>query len=238
MDVSGLVDDVAPGSADEEKSAMILLRWERDVAPIVRERYGVTLEIDEAMQRLNAAMTATRGDRRGSGALFSRSGYRELLESTGPRLLELRADAITLNRQTIESLDPILSGSENAAIERAYRQAAHPSVYDDSESPEGDLLRALALETLRSDQRESLSETLAEYRGPYVELCEELVALEQTESSGWAERRTRRQAIERLRFDRSELNQRTRRRLEFILDDDQRQQLGLGPAPALRRKRR
>ena len=94
------------------------------------------------------------------------------------------------------------------ALLRARTRATYPAVYSPEESAESVLTKALALRELDEGVRANVDALRAEYIAVFDKLCEEIVALQQKASvagaDDWAEYTRLMDAIENLRFQRSE----------------------------------
>ena len=244
IDLALLVDDrsLAPEELDAVEPA--LLDYEQQIADAFKQRYEIAFQHAQATERLQAlAMAARRRadpDRpRGGPPPVFGSDYRQLMETSGRRLEELEGNIIGLNRNSLDSLISLLPSSSGASLRSAYRRQAYPGVYRDPGAAEPHLVKALALEDLTENQRSQVNDILADYREPYSAFCETMADLHaeatrdqdvlQRGPEVWEKIRQRRNDLEKLRFDRNELNEKTLRRLRAILTDEQIQRLGLGP---------
>jgi hypothetical protein len=205
------------------------MEYEQAVTDVFRERYTASTAFTKTMQQVGAAFARARGERdRGSDV---RGRYRSLQRGLGERIEQLEETIVQQNRSTIDRLAGLVDDGVADTIREAYRRQAFPDVYDDPASAEPSLRAALVLEDLGREQRERISELLATYLPPYEELCSEMARLRadaaMQERRSREERQERYQQMQRLEFQREELNSRTIRQLRAALTDGQRQRLGL-----------
>ncbi|MEY4117273.1 MAG: hypothetical protein RLZZ116_601 [Planctomycetota bacterium] len=94
------------------------------------------------------------------------------------------------------------------ALLRARTRATYPGVYSPEESAESVLTKALALRELDEGVRANVDALRAEYIAVFDKLCEEIVVLQQKATAAgaddWAEYTRQMDAVENLRFQRSE----------------------------------
>ena len=150
-----------------------------------------------------------------------------------------RASIVELNRSTLARVSEALPADLAGELRRSYDRVAFRNLFDDPRSAEPLLGSALELPDLTAEQREALAESALGYRADYDAVSERMVAVmreasEAGEDRGrnWQRRLERRNKLEKLRFDRGELNERTRRRLRAILNEHQIERIGGLPEPA------
>ena len=134
-------------------------------------------------------------------------------------------------RRVVTMLFCDVQGSTAAAeqLRVAYNRKAYREVYDDPQSAEPLLRASLELADLDTNQRELLGEAALTYRGVYHRLSERMV--EATEAgrtsttnprgADWQRWADRRNTLDRLRYDRDELSEKFRRRIQTILSEEQ-----------------
>lgn len=257
IDLVLLLDLVELGAEDAGRAETMLRRYESDAAEALRRRYDAAFEVSRLFERAGALMLGSRGQaaRDNPMQLFN-SPIMQEIQGANQRLEQAREALVALNRETVELLTGGLSESAGGRLEDLYRRAAYPDVFRDPDNAEGTLLAALDLPDLRDDQREQIEDLLMDFRGPYARISEEMISLEEgrgTEdarpagagrggagapggggaggmggmAARWQRDGERRLVSQRLRFDRTELSERTIRRLMSILDEAQRARMGL-----------
>jgi hypothetical protein len=221
---------VAEAALDPEPLLAVdpmLAEYEGDFVNMLELRFERMIVFDQGRTMLEATAVTSEGRRdwRVYGAEF-----RRLRETLGAPLTSVESDIRELNAATLGSLAARLDDGGVRAFDRAYQRARHPEVFADPEGLESVLRDALALDDLTGDQRRRLGELIAEHQSMYEDLCEQMVAVrESLETSG----RDRGRGggggneMERLRFERRELNDKGRRRLRSIMSDEQASRLGI-----------
>jgi hypothetical protein len=226
LEKEGLDDDVAAGGARG---------YEAELVALLRRRYERSLEYQREMDKVTSAMMAERG-REGGERAFGRAiasgdsmrGAREEIDAIGRSIADL-------NRRSVDALAGGLEEAGAIALKSAYRRRAHPDIFADDGAAEPRLRSALAIEDLSESQRSRVADLLAEHAGPYQELCEKMLALRTGDAAGgeprrdWARWAERRNEMEKLRFERADLDDKAIRRLRAILTEEQSAKLGLGP---------
>jgi len=206
-----------------------LRRYDLEITEAFRKRYELMVEMFLGTEQLAAvAAAAQQGGGRFDWSVMMRGDVQGRMETMASQSAQARARVVELNRGALASLD------DADEVRELYRRAAFPGVYRDPENAEGSLLAALELESLTFDQREEIGDLLLDFRGPYNSLSERMIELESSDEpedadrmSRWQQRQAQRSSMERLRFERSELSERTIRRLMAMLTEAQRGELGL-----------
>jgi hypothetical protein len=238
IDLTAIVEAQHLSGEDRDAIEPVLLDYERAALAAFKRRFELALDYGQATERLSAVVAA-RG--RGPGSGMDRSvfeEFRRLRDTTGQELRDAEAAITELNRRTLQELLDVLPDAAGASVRTAYRREAYPDVYEDPTAAEGYFTAALALPNLAPAQRAQLNDILVEYRAAYAALCEQMADLKaeearQADSNAprdpgyWQERQERRTQLERLRFDRNDLNEKALRQLRAALSDDQLQRLGL-----------
>ncbi|MDY7108305.1 MAG: hypothetical protein SYC29_06675 [Planctomycetota bacterium] len=238
IDLTALVDGQHLDHEDRTALEPVLMDYEQAAVEAFRQRFELALEYGRGTERLSAAIAT---QRRESGGRFDRSiaeEFRRLRDTLGRQLREAEAAITELNRRTLREIMDRLPTGAASSVHTAYRRQAFPGVYEDPTAAEGHFVAALALPDLSSSQRTRINDILVEYRGAYADLCEQMADLqaEEARQSGpdvdrgpdyWQKRRDRRTRLERLRFDRNDLNEKALRQLRAALGEDQLQRLGL-----------
>jgi DNA mismatch repair ATPase MutL len=99
----------------------------------------------------------------------------------------------------------------------------------------------LRLGDLTDEQRRIVTDLIAEYRPAYETLCEQMVSHTSTqpninrafgwEGEEWQKMQEQQEVMEKMRFDRNELNQRAVASLKAALTEDQIKRIGGLPEP-------
>jgi len=238
IDVTRLIEDQY--LTDEERATIepAFAEYERLVTDAFKRRYELAFQYGQATERMSAVAAQREG---GTGRGFNMSfgtEFRRLMQTLGRQLREAERAIADLNRSTLERLAAMLSPSAASSLRSAYRRQAYPQVYADPSAAEDHFVAAMALPDLAGAQRTQITDVLADYRGSYAVLCEQMAdihaqeAREEDPGRGgdpdiWQRRQERRNQLQRLRFDRTELNEKALRQLRAVLTEEQLRQLGL-----------
>lgn len=206
---------------------------------LLRRRLDVDVEI--SLRNWQIALLLQDRDERGRGWRAMRTLRDPMRESQS-----INRELAHMNRAALHAAIEHMPSRERATLRERYNRQAFPTVYDDPTSPEPKLLAAMRLTELSERQRGRVQDLMMNFRAEYQTLSQELVErymdLSDVEVPERRDRRRRgeslemverdglRNAIERIRFDRDELNQRVHRQLRAILDQDQYQRLSMSAA--------
>jgi hypothetical protein len=230
IDLTRLIELAEVPAAERVELHRQLRGYEMELTEAMQQRYEVMLETNKAAEQLAAiAAQAQQDGGRFDWSVMMRGDFQSRMEAMTRRTDAARARIVELNRSAVAGLEG------GAGVQELYRRAAYPGVYRDPDNAEGSLLAAMELESLSFDQQERIGDLLLDFRGPYNDLSERMITLEAEDAvadegdrmARWQRRQGQRSTMERLRFERSELSERTIRRLMGILTEAQRQELGL-----------
>ena len=237
IDVAAIVDDADLDEEDRAAASATLLSYDEDATALFVTRWHA--ELDAAERQARAMARATEKDASGnvSFAFNTQRSDDEREADAARRATE--ATLTALNRRTLEALSQQLGGSGFLTVREAYERAAFPSVHRDPKRLDATFEKALAIE-LAETQRERVALLQAEYRAEYRAITERLIertrafhADQGGTADGMIGPETFRtieafqRDIEKDRFERDNLNQRTRRRLVNALDAPSRAAIGL-----------
>ena len=137
-------------------------------------------------------------------------------------------DLRTVNRDTVEAVLGVLAGEEALALRRHYNRTAFTSVYEDTGAAQRQFDATLALGDLDLVQRAQAIALLGEYRNAYETVCDRMVQLtardepDRPAGSFFTPGDIGREiGLERLRFERGELSDRSRLQLRLLLREAQ-----------------
>ena len=168
----------------------------------------------------------TSGSRDAQAQEFAREKYTQ----ANAELRKINRGLSKLNRQFFDDVQRQLPPNDAWEYRFAYYQVAYPEVYRDERSADRALEIVLSLPELSSQQRQTVSDINSEHRTAYLEICDRMIALmqdrpEQREDDFSNEAIDRYMELERSRFERSELNARTRMRLRLAIAPEIAQRL-------------
>jgi hypothetical protein len=207
-----------------------LFAYLKKITPVLRERYDVALEYQQGSEVINAEQQRMMQEGGEATSETYQKMWQELMGSSGKRAAELGEQIGVINRKTLERLQAKLPEMKSHQLQQEYRRQAFPAIYVDAMSVQKQLRSAATLGDLTATQRTRLDQLLASYVPDYERMCDEMVEASSgaqpywwggAESIDWAEYQEKQQKVERLRFDRDELNARAVSRLKDILSDEQ-----------------
>lgn len=219
IDLSLLVDELRLGetlSADADRS---LMEYERQATELFRDKYNAELQMYQALRTVDF-----QGERR---------RFREIMGSAGRISTEMNRALATLNRASLAQLRAAMSDENAHYLQHYYRRHAFPEVFEDPGHAEETIAAAIDLSELSESQRTRLRELSLEYRGSYARIADEMFQLHEALAADNEDDRQRRMErrlethnrLERLRFERNELNESARRQLRAILSEEQRRRI-------------
>lgn len=225
LDLSVVLREQGLPPAELAAIAPLLATYERELTAAVRHRYDEVVALMREVERGDAER-ATAGGGRGWGGMN---------DEHRRRWSAARDAVVALNRDAVERFAASLDELAAEAVRTAYRRTAWPEIFGATPA-ERALTAALALETLTPAERDGIVELMAEFRPRSLALCERELVLEQErleESSEegpdrWQARRERANRAERIRFERTELEERVLRRIEAILGEARTAALRVG----------
>ena len=232
VDLAAVVDEL---DLPEETMAAVdplLLDYEQQVTDVFRRHYEARQAVDEHMQKMSVR---ARRDASGRGARsFSLDAEaHEAVEARRVEAREAESRIVQLNRSTCEALRRSLEPSTAQRLQRAYDRQAFRSVFRDPSSVASTLEAALALDDLTGDQRTRLTELAAEYRASYEECCQRMIELHKAGAGdpgsgefNFQAMQEQMRELEKTRFTRDDLNDRTRTALRVLLTEAQASRIG------------
>ncbi|MHC5113891.1 MAG: hypothetical protein ACYTGP_05630 [Planctomycetota bacterium] len=219
-----------------------LRSYETGAAAPFAERYEAILAMQKAQELMSAEMTsAATADQ--AEAMEYGMRYREVVQPLSARITEVKQAIVKLNQETMAAvLAALAAGAEGEgasdtgrSIRMEYNRLAFPEVYKDPMSIEKHLATSLTFEDLTPEQQGQLNELAVGYRPEYAGYCEQMIELSAGASydpfaafaqQDWSEYQKLNSKLEKLRFDRNELNFRAIARLRDVLTEQQLQRLG------------
>lgn len=238
VDLTRELRDVQLDAAARSTADPILNEYAAAMTEALRRQYETALRHAEAMQQAIARAMQQQSeegdDGEGRRMRFRVIGeeMRRLGETLGQQREQAQQEVVDLNRRTLEQLTEVLPDEFAQTVREAYYRAGYPGVYSDRNSAQRQVDTALNLRDLTAAQRSELIDIAAEYRSRYGDLCAQMVEAQMNrpmEGQGeggrggpdWRRMQDLRNELERLRFDRNELNEKTIRRLRNVLTDRQ-----------------
>ena len=132
------------------------------------------------------------------------------------------------NQECVTELLLNLSDEDHAVVRMRFVKAAYPRIFKDKGDAATMLKAAQAIPTLNPQQLGEIARMASQYAQEYWNICESMISINEeaafAESTGriMSQGDMKRSIIEeKLRFQRSELNDRVRMRLRMTLNEDQ-----------------
>ncbi|UCD75673.1 MAG: hypothetical protein JSV91_01915 [Phycisphaerales bacterium] len=237
VDLTSMVEDLELPDETAARIDTILLDYEQQITDVFRTRYEASQRVDEDMQK--RMVRATRQTARGREVEMSADaeGF-EAIEAKREEARKAADRIVHLNRSALQQLTDTLDASTAQLLRRAYDRAAFPGVFRDPEALDGKLQAALALLDLTDGQRRDLQDLVASYTAEYEECCRRMVEFQREarvigEDPGAGpppidiqDLQQRSRDLEKLKFERNELNGRTLTRLRTLLNEAQARSIG------------
>lgn len=201
-----------------------LAAYERELTDLQRKRFETDLDLGFTTLDLRLSMRHASGTDR-------RQRWREMnrvVRNVADRSADVHQDITLLNRNALDALLSHLPDSYGRSLRDKYHREAFPSVFDDDSAVQQMLGPALELPGLSDSQQSRLRDLAMEYRANYAELSADMVNVYLAFDPSSGDRRGRgglsredRNTIDRLRFERDELNRLAERRIRAILSPSQ-----------------
>jgi len=251
IDLSRLVDNLHLDSEATAKVPPALVEYETAATDAFRTHYEASVQFEQAMARM-AAQTMGQGREGGGGGRGDGergggerrggdfgAGFRELMDKEGKASQDAEAVIRTLNQQSLETLQAHLPAEAAQSLRTAYNRSAFPEVFHDQQAADAQINAALSLPDLSDAQRGQINDTAVEYHGAYDDVCRKMIDLnrqsagETGQNRDWTAMQQRMQSMEKLQFERNDLNDKVRGKLRTILTEEQAQRIeGLVPQTA------
>ena len=237
VDLSALVDDSEIDAVKTDNIDALLKGYEKTITSAFRNRYEIGLVAQRRQTEAMAEMMRRRQEGDTDGAIAFGMEYQQAMQDVRKPVEEAEEAITQLNRDTLEQLTAALDNRSARKFRAAYRRKAFPKIYNEPNSGEKYLEAALKLRQLSDDQRFAIELHGVEYQPVYENLCNQMVEIHSQSSIGGGftdpgymqEYMQRQQKLEVIKFDRSELNAKARRRLRQILTPEQLARIGLAP---------
>jgi len=240
VDLSALVEDSELEAVKTDDIDALLMEYEKTITDAFRTRYEVALVAQRRQTEAMAEMMRRQREGDMEGAMAFGMEYQQTMQDIGKTVQESEEKITQLNRDTLQKITAALDERSAVKFRAAYRRKAFPKIYNESNSGEKHLEAALTLRKLTDDQRLSIELHRIEYQPVYENLCNQMVdILSQsggrasfTDPSQMQAYLQQQQKLEVIKFDRSELNAKARRRLRQILTPEQLARIRLAPEEA------
>jgi hypothetical protein len=243
VDVAMLLDTVEITTDERAAIDAALTEYEQKVTESFRKQYETNLRMRQAMDKAMAAnmqaRAASAGNSGGDRAMQMGVDMRQVMENDGRAAREVRTEITALNRAARDKIMAAISPTAKEEFRRAYNRKAYAEIFNDPQSANQPLTAALRLDDLSLQQRSNINDLSVEYHGAYDKLSEQMVELQINTpefggfgpgggggSTDWQAMQDRQRSMEKLNFDRNDLNDKTLAQLKVVLTDEQAQRIG------------
>ncbi|MCH8314725.1 MAG: hypothetical protein IIA64_02020 [Planctomycetes bacterium] len=237
VDLSALVDDSEIDAVKTDDIDALLKEYEKTLTRAFRTRYESGLAAQRRQTEAMAEMMRRQREGDTDGVMAFGMEYQQMLQDVRKPVEDADKEITQLNRDMLAQITVALDDRSARKFRAAYRRKAFPDVYNEPNSGEKYIEAAMKLRQLSDDQRLAIELHRVEYQPVYENLCNQMVEIH-SQSSGrgsftdpgyMQEYMQRQQKLEVIKFDRSELNAKARRRLRQILTPEQLARIGLAP---------
>lgn len=215
--------------------------WDVAATDAFRSRYTDRVAAQEAQEEFERKMqeqSAAEG-RPGEVRVTSGDGNFEHIQAMQDKARKADDMTRSLSEGAVEDMIAALSGDEaKLALRDAWNRAVWPQVFRDKRDAAKKIDAAMALEDLGAEARSAIKAIAAEHATEYRRLCDEMIAANEEATKNKpsgpdggiafdpAAMRKRQETINRLTFERDELNEKTVRRLKEQLTTEQAGKVG------------
>jgi hypothetical protein len=243
LDLAMIVRDAKLGQASLGALRGRLDIWDAAATDAFRQRFNERLIAQEGQEELERELEAQSRAEGRPGEVRIESGNDIFEKMEAFRKRADAADRVTraLNEGARDDLAALITdGEERRLLLDAWNRKAWPSVARDRRSVEPKIELALGVEGLTAEERGRVEAIAAEHRTEYRRILDEMIRTnEESEPKPGddsmrgidvAALRKRQETMNRLTFERDELNEKTFRRLRESLGEERAKQLGEMPA--------
>ena len=160
---------------------------------------------------------------------------RSVMETDGRASQEARKAIVDLNRSTLEKLTLVLPSESMVRLRDVYNRRSFPGIFNDPKSAQHLIDAVLVQEDLTPNQRMAIQEIALDYRSRYLELSNQMVDLKISQSDhdhdenvgrrNFQAMQQQQRGMEKIRFDRNDLSDKTRNRIQTALSEEIRERL-------------
>ncbi len=237
VDLSALVDDSEIDAVKTDDIDALLKEYEKTITRAFRTRYESSLAAQRRQIEGMAEMMRRQREGDTDGAIALSMEYQQMMQDVRKPVEDADKEITQLNRDMLAQITVALDDRSARKFRAAYRRKAFPGVYNEPNSGEKYIEAAMKLRQLSDNQRLAIELHRVEYQPVYENLCNQMVEIHSQSSIGGGfsdpgymqEYMQRQQKLEVIKFDRSELNAKARRRLRQILTPEQLARIGLAP---------
>jgi hypothetical protein len=218
---------------DETLDAIVplLTEYGKEIGPQLETLHGITLRQQDVWITLYADYDPE--------DLEDQATMIELGMKAQERMKEINREAagpretiIAATTRTIAGLIDAMPPEEGDRLLQKYYEKAYPQVYPDASAADRTFEEAMTLRDLSTPQYEQLQAAYDEYAAKHAELCGEMIGVLSQyrgntgfDSDAWRDMQAIELELERIRFERTELNASVRNRIEAMLTSEQAERM-------------
>ena len=242
VDLVDTMKEIELSSEGKAALAPSIAAYEPSFIDALRRRLETVFEEQKKVDLFHASMREPSEDGEVRVAIRGDTEDFKLMEEAQSRIEAADRNVADLNLAAVEEISAKLTGRDTMTFKRAWQRAAYPSVFRDPKNAETALMDAIKLEDSSPEQVQQFNDVLQAHRAAYEALCDEMVAVTVSQRSkggpgdfnpdAFRAMQTRDNTMKKLRFDRTELNASSLRRLKAILTPEQAARM-----PALQEKK-
>ena len=230
------------GSMDFSTVAMqsispTLAEYEKELLPILKKQkkaYDKNELVQSRAQRLQSDFYEKWGDEPDPVAQQEMwEEYSKIYQDGNSEANELNEDRRALEDEWLPELTAALPGNEARMLQKAYNEKRYPTVYPDRDNADKVFDRVVVIRDLTDEQRNKLDAIMMQHNQQHDALSQELIDIERAnqgpqpwesdmpdedQMAEW-QRQQMRAAV--VRYDRTEMNESTRRAIRAVLTQDQ-----------------
>jgi hypothetical protein len=237
VDLAALVETAMVDDAARTSLRNVVPTYEARRLELVKQRFEVYVELNRLSELLSMRMRRANQEATRDDEPFDYWTRRnEVLGAQEAQLRELSRQLVALDASTLEACREQTSDDQFRILQRAYRRKAYAEVYTDPYALDDSIERVLQFGDLTPAQRSKINELSMQYAADYEAICRRMIDapapnppwLSSVEWSreDMAAYNQASQHMEKLRFERDELNARINTELSILLSDSQLQALG------------
>lgn len=231
VDVLGLV--AATPLEDETLDGIVplLTEYSRQVGPELETLHNITRRQEDIWITLYADYSP---DDLEDQATMIEMGMKaqERMKEINREAAKPRETIIRATNETITALVDAMPADEGDQLLRKYYEKAYPQVYPDPTAADRTFEEAMTLRDLSTPQYEQLQSAYDEYATTHARLCGEMIGVLSQykgntgyDTDSWREMQAIELELERIRFERTELNASVRNRIEALLTPQQAERM-------------
>jgi hypothetical protein len=240
VDVANALELTSEGTA---AANAVLTTYEPAFIDALRRRYETVIEEQKKIDIFHAKMMIPSDAGEVRVEIDGNTDEFKTMQISQKRIGDAESAIASLNRRTVEDGLSKLEESDAKALKRGWQRAAYPSVFRDPRDAEPILIDAIKLEDTSPEQIQQLNEILQKHREEYEKISETMVQTVAASGAAPPEAgefnpdhfkamQATQNTMKKLRFDRTELNASSLRKLKAVLSPEQAERL-----PGLKEKK-